>query len=374
MVCIRLVVICISACALFDATANAQQTARIKDITTIYGENENVLTGFGLVSGLAGTGGTGPTTKLAATNALQKLGLRSDPSLRENIQRSQDKTDNLSVVMVRAVLPPNYKEGQKIDVIVATQDNAKSLQGGILAETELSGPDGVVYAIASGPISTNGGEFGGQAATVTKNHPSTGRIPRGGQVVAEVRSQIFQGDVFHFNLIQPDYGTAENMSRVLNQFAPRCAIVEDQATVSVRLPPDARSERFRFLSECQQLTVEVNSTAKVIINERTGTIVMGGDVKLSKVAITHGNLIVRTVETPQVSQPAPFSDGETTVVPRTSVDVTEEGSVLNVIEPNTTVGDLAASLNALGASPRDLSVILQMLRQAGTLHAEIEMQ
>lgn len=350
----------------------AQQKVRIKDVTTVAGEHHNVLTGMGLVVGLAGTGGTGPTTKQFAINMQQKLGNRADPRLRENIQQSQDKTDNMSVVSVRAILPPHFKKGQKIDVIVSTFDNAKSLQGGVLLDTELTGTDNVVYALASGPVSTNGGEFGGQAATVTKNHPTTGRIPQGASVEEEVPCTIIENDVFRLNLINPDYSTANNMCQAINMFAPQCAAVIDPATVAVRLPSDAAAEPFRFISQCQELMVEPNIVARVLINERTGTIVMGANVRLSQVAITHGNLIVSTAETPEVSQPAPFSEGETTVVPRTTVDVTEEGAVINVLEQNATVGELAASLNALGVSPRDLSVILQMLKESGALHARID--
>ncbi len=358
---------------LLCSVADAQQKVRIKDITTLKGEHPNRLTALGLVVGLAGTGGSGPTTKQFALNLQQKLGVRADPSLRENIQRSQDKTDNMSVVMVTAELPPHHKPGQRLDVIVSTLDNAKSLQGGLLVETELTGTDNVVYAIAAGPVSTNGGEFGGNAATVTKNHPTTGRVALGAVIENEVPTTIIERDIFQLNLNDPDLATANRMCEAINLFSPRCAVVSDAGSVRVKLPADAIANPLLFVSECQQLLVEPNTVARIVINERTGTIVMGAGVKLSQVAITHGNLIVSTVETPEVSQPAPFSDGETTVVPRTSVDVTEEGAVINVLEQNSTVGELATSLNALGVSPRDLSTILQALKRAGALHAEIEM-
>lgn len=354
-------------------TSYAQQRVRIQDITAIKGEHPNRLTAMGLVVGLAGTGGTGPTTKLFAVNLQQKLGNRADPMLRENIQRSQDKTDNMSVVVVTAELPPHFKPGQKIDVIVSTFDNAKSLQGGVLVETELTGPDNVVYVIASGPVSTNGGEFGGNAATVTKNHPTTGRVALGGVIENEVPVNIVEQETFQLNLHDPDFTTANRMCQAINLFSPRSASVSNAGAVKVRIPSDALADPFLFISECRELLIEPPMISKVVINERTGTVVMGSSVKLSQVAITHGNLIVSTVETPEVSQPAPFSDGETTVVPRTSVDVTEEGATINVLEQNSTVGELAASLNALGVSPRDLSTILQSLRRAGALHAEIEM-
>jgi flagellar P-ring protein FlgI len=347
---------------------------RIKDITTIRGEHPNTISGFGLVTGLAGTGGSTPTTKQFAYLLQQKFGNRTDPVLRENIQRSQEKTNNMSVVRVNIVLPPHAKPGQKLDVIVSAFDDAKSLHGGMLEKTVLEGDDGTVYAIATGPVSLNGGDFGGKAASVTKNHPTTGRVPMGAIVEEEIPCRIFEGDVFQFLLRNPQYATADRMSQAINRYAPGSAAVMDPATVAVRLPSSAFGDPYRFISECQELTVVPGNTARVVINERTGTIVFGADVKLSQVAITHGNLIISTAETPEVSQPNAFSEGETTVVPRTSVDVLEQPGAISVLEENITVGDLAASLNALGVSPRDLSSIFQTLKESGALHAELELK
>ena len=369
---------CISALVLFafklSAVSAGEPLVRIRDITQVAGEHSNQVNGMGLVFGLAGTGGNGQTTKQFALNLLQKMGNRADPQLRENIQRSQEKTDNMSVVFVSATLPPHAKSGQRIDVTVAVFDNAKSLTGGSLVTTELYGPDGQVYAIAAGPVSLNGGDFGGNAASVTKNHPTTGRIAMGGTIEAEVPCTIFRDDVFELLLRSPHDLTAMNIATAINLYSPESATVLDPSTVAVRLPPSAIGDRFRFIAECQELMVTPGSFARVVINERTGTIVIGSDVKLSQVAITHGNLIVSTVETPEVSQPGPFSQGETKIVPRTSVDVAEQGAVINVIDQNVTVGDLAASLNALGVSPRDLSSIFQMLKESGALHAELELK
>jgi len=347
---------------------------RIRDITQVAGEHPNQLNGMGLVMGLAGTGGNSQTTKEFALNLLQKMGTRADPLLRENIQRSQEKTDNMSVVLVTAILPAHAKNGQRIDVSVSAFDNARSLTGGNLVSTELYGPDGEVYAIAQGPISLNGGDFGGNAANVIKNHPTSGRIPMGATVEEEVACTVFDRGVFQLLLRQPHYLTAMHIAEAINLYSPGSAIVRDPATVAVRLPASAVGDAFRFVAECQELSVTPGSFARVVINERTGTIVIGSDVKLSQVAITHGNLIVSTVENAQVSQPGPFSPGETKVVDRTTVDVTEQPSVINVIDQNVTVGDLAASLNALGVSPRDLSSIFQMLKESGALHAELELK
>jgi flagellar P-ring protein precursor FlgI len=196
----------------------------------------------------------------------------------------------------------------------------------------------------------------------------------GAIVEEEIPCRIFEGDVFQLLLRNPQYATADRMSRAINQYSPGSSAVLDPATVAVRLPSSALADPYRFISECQELRIVPGNTARVVINERTGTIVFGSDVKLSQVAITHGNLIISTAETPEVSQPNAFSEGETTVVPRTSVDVMEQPGAISVIEENITVGDLAASLNALGVSPRDLSSIFQTLKESGALHAELELK
>lgn len=346
---------------------------RVKDITTLAGEHPNQLVGYGLVTGLAGTGGKSESTKRLAILMLQELGLRSDPATRALIIQSQEKTDNISVVMVTASLPPHARVGQTIDVTVSAFDDAESLNGGILISTPLTGVDGEVYALAGGPVSINGGSFGGQAGNVTKNHPTTGRIANGATVEAEVPSTIFEQGQFRLLLRQPEFETATRIADAINRQHPFSAMVDSPAVVRVRLqgPP---GDEYRFVSQCRNLMVEPDAVARVVINERTGTIVIGSNVKLTRAAIAHGNIIVSTNEQPQVSQPAPFSQGETAIVPRTEVDVTEEGALINVIDNTVTVGDLAASLNALGVTPRDLSSIFQMLKASGDLHAELVFQ
>ncbi len=365
-------------CMLLNGVAvqsvNAVPPVRIKDITQVSGEHSNVLTGVGLVSGLAGTGGSSPITKLNALNILQRLGVRSDPLQRELYQRSQEKTNNLSTVTVSAILPPHVKKNQRIDVVVTAFDEAKSLQGGFLMSTELTGPDGVVYAIASGHVSTNGGSFGGEAATVVKNHPTTGRIAGGASVEEEVPVTVFNRGRFQLLLNFPQYETAIRITDAINKLVPGSASTADPATIVVKVPQNMMDDPYRFVAFCQDLKVTPDTNARIVINERTGTLVFGEEVKLSRVALTHGNLIIRTVENSEVSQPAPFSEGETTTVPRTNVEVTEEDAVISVLDDTTTVGDLAAALNAIGASPRDLSSILQMLKESGALHAELELK
>ena len=349
-------------------------SVRLKDMTTIAGEHPNDLIGLGVVVGLNGTGGTSDSTKRAAVEVLQKLGLRADPQTRALIQQVREKTDNISVVMVTATLPPHSKPGQKMDVVVSAFDDAESLNGGTLLRTPLKAVDGQVYAIASGNVSINGGSFGGEAATVVKNHPTTARIANGAVIEAEVPTHIIHQGNFHLLLRMPAIETASRIAAAVNSFVPAAAYVADPAMVTVRIPDQFAFKPFEFIAQCLALTVEPDSPAKVVINERTGTVVFTDTVRLSAVAITHGNLIVTTMESPQVSQPAPFSEGETVVVPRTDVEVSEENRVINVLGQSATVSDLAASLNALGVTPRDLSSIFQMLKEAGALHAELELK
>lgn len=352
--------------------AHGQPEVRIGDITQLSGEQKNRITGLGFVTGLAGTGGTSENTKRAAILLLQRLGLRSAPLQRQLLLQLQEKTDNVSLVIVSAEMPAHAKRGQRIDVMVSTQDDAESLAGGVLVTTPLVGVDGEVYAVAGGPISINGGNFGGNAANVTKNHPTTGRIPGGAVVENEIPSTIFEYDAFHLMLNNPSYETARRVAESINTVVPAAAYVHDPAMVTVRIPPGNVQQPYEFVAICQEQLVIPDDPARVVINERTGTIVVGSSVRLSAVAITQGNLIVTTIENEQVSQPEAFSDGETTTVDRSEVQVTEPGGVVNVVQDTTTVGELAASLNALGVSPRDLSSIFQALKEAGALHAQLE--
>ena len=347
---------------------------RIRDIATMAGEHQNDVVGLGIVVGLQGTGGSSDGTKRAAVEILQKVGLRADPQTRAAVQQIREKTDNISVVMVTARLPPHSKPGQRMDVTVAAFDDAESLNGGVLLRTPLRGVDGEVYAIAMGPVSTNGGIFGGDGGSVQKNHPTTGRVPDGAVIEAEVPTEIIHQGHFHLLLRQPNLETASRMVRVINEAVDPSAWVSDPAMVSVRIPTEYAFRPFDFIAMCLKMTVHPDIPAKVVINERNGTVIFTEDVRLAAVAITHGNLVVTTSETPEVSQPAPLSGGQTAIVPRTEISVVEEERMINVIDQTATVSDLAASLNALGVTPRDLSSIFQMLKEAGALHAELELK
>jgi flagellar P-ring protein precursor FlgI len=356
----------------FGSSATAGNV-RIKDITHVHGDRDNQLVGLGLVTGLNGTGGGSPVTRQFALNLEQRMGLRSDPASRARLDfDTARKTDNLSVVVVTANLPAFAKEGSEIDVTVAAYDDASSLQGGILIRTPLYGVDGEVYAVASGPVSIGGFSFSGKSGSVQQNHPTSGRIVSGGSIEKETCTPIGLDGHVRLVLKNPDYETARRMTEAINLIAVNSARVIDPATIESSIPLDYYGKPSDWIGRIGALTVDPDIPAKVVINERTGTVVIGENVRISRVLITHSNLTVITVETPEVSQPAPFSDGETVVVPRTDITVTEDGIAVTEVKDNLTVGDLAFALNTLGVAPRDLSSIFQQLKESGALHAELE--
>lgn len=353
--------------------AHGQPQVRIGDVTTLSGEHENKLSGLGLVVGLAGTGGTGVMTKRLLVNYAQRMGLRADPATRQLIRQLQEKTNNVSAVTVTAILSPHAKTGQKFDVTVSALDNAKSLSGGTLIATPLEA-FGEVYALAAGPVSLNGGDFGGQAAAVTVNHPTVGRVSNGAVVEQEVPSTVFIEGRFRLLLNEPSFENARRIAESINLMAPGTAVIVDPAAVEVRYPAEQFASPHEFVAACQEQLIVPDGPALVVINERTGTIAFGQHVKVSTAGIAHGNLVVTTTINQQVSQPAPFSEGETTVTDEGHVDVAREQGYLSVVNEPATVGDLVASLNALGVTPRDLSIIFQMLKESGALHATIELK
>lgn len=346
---------------------------RIKDITDVVGVRSNPLTGMGLVVGLNGTGGSSPATRRFAQNMLQRFGLRADPDARARIETdTRQKTNNLSVVVVTAELPAFARSGTEIDVTISAFDDASSLQGGTLIMTPLLGADGAVYAVAEGPISIGGFNFGGDAATVQKNHPTVGRIPNGATVERETHDCIGRDGLVQLSLKSPDFETARRITEQIVLRSPVSARIVDAAVVELNIPFDLRDDVPGVLGLLGGLTVVPDLPARVVINERTGTVVVGSQVRVSSVLITHANLAVITTEAPAVSQPAPFSEGETVVVPRTQVDVIEEKAPVTLVPESVTVGDIATALNSLGVAPRDLSAIFQQLKESGALHAELE--
>lgn len=361
--------------------------ARIKDISSIKGIRANQLFGYGLVIGLNGSGdGTGTKfTIQGLVNMLEHMGI--------HVSAQDVKVSNVAAVMVSAKLPPFAKVGQKIDVTVSSIGDAKSLQGGTLLLTPLKGVDGKVYAIAQGPVSVGGFSAGGAAGGgVTKNHPTVGRISGGATVERELPVSLSQKDELRFILNNPDFVTATRMTDTINKrFGKDIAHAMDSGTVRVRIPDVFKNEIAKFVADVQELNVVPDTVAKVLVNEKTGTVVIGENVTISTVAVAHGNLSIQIKEEKEVSQPAPFSPGvsgapsqmpdgtivapggATVVTPKTQVSVTEEGGKRLIIVPQgRTIGDLVKALNAIGATPRDLITILQAIKAAGALQAELE--
>jgi flagellar P-ring protein FlgI len=348
-----------------DAFAAA---ARIKDIVDIEGIRDNQLVGYGLVVGLNGTGDSlnnSPFTKQSLQAMLERLGV--------NTRGENMRTANVAAVMVTANLPPFATQGSRIDVSVAALGDADSLQGGTLLVTPLLGADGEVYAIAQGSVLINGFSAAGQAASVVSGVPTTGRIANGGLIEREIGFVLGAQRTLRLALRNPDLTTARRIALSINDFiGVPCATPEDPATIRVHLPRNFNGNIVDLLTDIEQLVVETDQPAKIIIDENSGLIVMGADVRVSTVAVAQSNLTVSITESPVVSQPNPLTLGETTVVPRTDIEVATRDSNLGVVPTSVTLQELVDGLNALGISPRDLIAILQAIKASGALQAEIE--
>lgn len=353
------------------ALASLGRAERIKDIVDVLGVRGNPLTGVGLVTGLAGSGDTGLLSRQMLTNVLRDAGLVLSPS--------DLTTGSIAVVMVSAELGPFDREGARLDVDVSSLGDAKSLQGAMLLPTPLRGLDGQVYAVAQGGVSIGGWSVTGQQATMSKNHQTVGRIPAGAVVekseLAEFVDQVAGQRFMTLSLRNNDFTTAQRISAAINAAYADCAAVLDAASVRITIPESVSQKGLiAFLDAITQKEVTVDMPAVVVINERTGTIVVGENVGISSVAISQGSLVVKVKETAQVSQPmAPFSDaGSTEVIPETLVGVEEQNAYLIPVERAVTVSELAKTLNAIGASPRDLIAIFNALKKAGALQAKLE--
>jgi flagellar P-ring protein precursor FlgI len=352
-------------------SVNIASAERIKDIVNIHGIRSNPLTGVGLIIGLADTGDKTLPSQQMLTNILRDSGLVLSPT---------DITGgSIAIVMVTAELSPFAREGARIDVDVSAIGDAKSLQGGMLLPTPLKGLDGQVYAVAQGGVSIGGWAASGDKGSITKNHQTVGRIPDGAIVEkAEIATYIeyIAGHRFiMLNLRNSDFSTAERISRVINQASPDSAEVVDAGTIKVKIPDQiGRADIAGFIDDITKLEIKVDVPAVVVINERTGTIVVGENVGISSVAISQGSLVVKIKETEIVSQPsAPFSDaGTTQKVPETIIGVEEKEGYLIPVRRVVTVSDLAKTLNAIGATPRDLIAIFNALKKAGALQARLE--
>ena len=355
---------------IFDIKSLDAQT-RIKDIVDFEGVRENMLIGYGLVVGLNGTGDTLSSsifTRESLVGMLERLGVNArDDSL---------KTDNVAAVMVTATLPPFAKQGTRIDLSLSAIGDADSLLGGTLLVTPLVGADGEVYAVAQGPVAVGGVSAGGAGAEVSKGVPTNGRIASGAIIEREISFDLQGLDTLRISLRNPDFTTARRIAQAINSFVGGpIAQPRDSATVSLVVPDNYRGKMVALITDIEQLRVTPDISAKVVIDEQTGIIVMGENVRISTVAIAQGNLTIRITETPQVSQPLPFSEeGETVTVPRTQIEIDEdEDKRLSVLSNSVTLQELVDGLNALGIGPRDMISILQAIKAAGALQAEIEL-
>ncbi len=340
----------------------------IDDLVAVRGQEENVVQGIGLVTGLSGTGDTASAARQAILNLLRTQNI--------NLNLQNVTSANVAVVLVQTTLPPGIKPGRRIDVRVASIYDCESLVGGTLLSTELTEMSGqAVYAIASGPVTTGAFSAEGDGASTVRNHLTVGTIPLGGKVEREVATDIVSDHGFIYLDLRALKGSFSNVVRItdaVNELYPGAATAQDAMTVAVRVPEDLpASSHVAYLSSLLEREVEPASFARVVINERTGVIVMGEGVRITRGAITKGSLTVTIAETPEASQPGPLSEGETEVLPRTSLLLEEEDRALSIVNGAVTLQEVVEVLNVLGVTPRDMIQILQSMAQSGMLHAEI---
>lgn len=345
----------------------AAAKSRIKDIVDFEGVRDNMLVGYGIVVGLNGTGDTldnSPFTRQSLAAMLERLGV--------NTRDAKLNTKNVAAVMVTAKLPAFAATGSPVDVAVSALGDAKSLLGGSLLVTPLLGADGEAYAVAQGTVQTGSVSAGGASGTtVTRGVPTAGRIASGALVEREISFQLASLGTLRMTLKNPDFTTARRIADVINLRFPGAASADNPTIVTVR-PPSGQN-MVSFLTNVEQMEVEPDNAARVVIDEVSGVIVMGADVRISTVAIAQGNLTISVQETPQVSQPGAFSGGKTTVTPQSQIKVEEEkGKQLIVVKEGASLANLVAGLNALGVTPRDMISILQTIKAAGALQADIQ--
>jgi len=349
---------------LSTAVPGAQCATRLKELVSIEGVRDNQLMGYGLVVGLAGTGDRVQTVFSAQslTNLLERMGLTVSPTA---IQ-----VKNTAAVMVTATLPPYSQAGSRIDVTVSAMGDSPSLQGGVLLMTGLKGPDGQVYAVAQGPMVLGGFVAGSGANTRTSNHPTVGRIPNGAIVERGAPSVNLTAHM-RLQLQRADFATAARVTEALNKRFGSVAHADNAALITVSLPAEFQDKTTEFVAELERLTVETDTEAAIVVNERTGTIVMGKDVHIAPVAIMQGNLNVEIETVTSVSQPNALSSGTTQAVQQTNVAATQEQARSLMLKQGATVEELVRALNAIGSSPRDIISILQNLKAAGALDADL---
>ncbi|HXT11667.1 MAG TPA: flagellar basal body P-ring protein FlgI [Candidatus Angelobacter sp.] len=350
---------------LFPLAANAVQ---VRDLVMVAGARDNQLVGYGLVAGLAGDGDKDPIyTQETVANMLRRYGI--------TVPATTLSSKNVAVVMVTADIPAFVKSGTRLDVQVASMGDAKSLQGGVLLQTPLLGADNKVYAVAQGPLSIGGfvaGGGGGGGASVTKNHPTAAQIVNGAIVEREIPTTIVHDNTIDLLLREPSFTSASRLAAAINDAFTNSAHALDWTTVQVRIPDDAVKFPVDFIARIEDLDVIPDTPARIIINEKTGTIVATSTIRISSCAVSQGNITINVASTLDVSQPAPFSkNGQTVITPRTTTDVTESKAALVALPEMPTVEKIASALNALGATPRDMMAIFEAMKQAGALKAEL---
>lgn len=354
-------------CAFFAFSGNAYSMVRIKDVAKINGMENEQLIGYGLVVGLNGTGdGTKSTfTVNSIVSMLEKMGV--------TVSIDEIRVKNVAAVMVTAEMPPFTPKGSRIDVTVSSLGDASSLEGGQLLMTPLRSPDGVTYVLAQGPVSIGGFNVNAGAGNVIrKNHSTVGRIPNGGIVKKSRDDDIINDDQFTLVMDDPDFESVTNIANQINfKYKMMIARALNSRLIKVKVPPQFKMNPVRFIAEVGEMTVEVDKPARVVINERTGTIVIGGNVVIDEVAIAHGNLKIEIKANYGVSQPMAFASGESVVVPEIETVVENKEAKFFAVRPSSTVGDIASALNELGVTPRDMVAIFQALKQAGALKAEL---
>ena len=353
---------------IFAAAPASATTVLVKDLAHVQGVTGNQLVGYGLVTGLNGTGDSTSVifTSQTIQNVLQSFGL----STTSNEVRTRD----VAAVMVTATLPPFAHSGDNVDVTVSAMGDSSSLQGGTLVLTELKAANDLVYATAQGPVSIGGFTAGFDAASTTKNHPTAGRVPNGAVVARDMITPIQNGDGFNYVITTPDFKTAANLATALNhRFGGGTAGALDAETVHVTLPPSYHNNPVQFLADASDVSLTQDELAKVVMNERTGTIVFGGDIKLAPCAIAHGNLSI-TITQENKYVPSPFSTNGGGLQTNTRVTAQEEKKQLTFISGAATLSSVVRALNTMGVTPRDLIAIVQALRQAGALQADLEIQ
>lgn len=346
-----------------SALGQVHPEVRLKDIGRMEGVRSNQLTGMGIVFGLQGTGDRGDLVTAMLGNVTENFGI--------SMSRRDLRSRNAAVVMVTCELPAFVRNGERVDVTVSTVGDAKSLEGGVLLQTPLKAATGSVYAVAQGPLSIGGFSEGAAGSSISKNVSTTGRIPGGAIVERETNWSSGDGTSIRFFLRNPDFTTAERVAGALNDRYGAIASPVDAGCVEIMIPAQFRGKKSSFIASLENLEVRPDAIARVVINERTGTVAMGGDVKISEVAVAHGNLTVRIETARGVSQPEPFSQGETVGVEQARITAEEEEGSLAHLKASATVENVVESLNTLGATPRDIITILQAIDKAGALQGEL---